>query len=609
MITLTKRPYSNNFTGNPIVYGFSDPAAITDPTTAFQIKVFAKRNDASAFTEVIVFTISPNTTGVAEVDISSCLHPLLSYELPLANVGAAPTKSDTASLQFYIHYRSINLDTVDVAYVTDESETVRWAHKGGVHPFVFRGNAFFASYVPNYKRFYTWQRNGRYASITEKIWLSWLNKDLDGAPSSIKMKMLVTYTDGSVFNAVTIVSSITKGSFYYIPVGITENAVLIAGPAKQIWKWQVWLEDDSAGGLGILTEKFNFEADWRPDYNSLQLHYRNSLGGFDTIRVLGVIQKGLSYEVSEYESSQAPSWVESEIRPALDRTTSATEQLRYKADIGYMTREDQDRLRDAFLNREVWTIKGNRWCPVKLISGPSELTSTSDFSYEMPIEFSIADSGTDFYTPESVDLGTSEPTTNICGLLPTVTGVVLTANTPTAGQTRAVLSFTVTGSGSGIQWRVPGFNNWQDIAYANGSITHDVLADNSFEFQLRAVCSPGNYGAVVSRVVNTADAGSGGSGSITPNSTMYNSSPITTVFRVYKDGAQVSMNSVAGYSNAPFYLPPMAGNELKIVFASATPVFAELQIGTTNYSPDSIGSGTVIFNSVTASAGCSITFS
>ena len=573
MIEIAKRPYQYNFSGNPIVYELFDNDAMDDATLSFQVKVIYVRMDGGPETVITTLTVSPYQAR-AQVDLSSLLHPLLDHYLPPVNNGSTVYGSGSAACFFYIEFRTISPTVTNPAWNSTETSFIRWAYKGGVHVFRYRGNAFFAQYLPNQKPFFTWQIRNKIASLNERIYLGWLNlyySTLFGGAPTLKLKVRVVYSDQTDVNTEFSIGDLNKGYMYYIPAGATQLNLQALDPSKTIWYWQCWLEDISSVGLGIITEKYSFTSDGRNDYNQIQIHYRNSLGGLDTVRIRGVIQKNIDYQAATTERSASPDFAESATPPALLRTEHAIEQLRYRADIGYLQKEEQDRLRDAMLNREAWMVMFGRFMPLNIFTGAIELTRSDSMKWNMPIEFSLADSGSEYYTPDSVDLGDADPSTNTC-----TSTITLTHGSTVIDGDNSIVTFNyaVSGTGSGLRWRVPGIAEaWTEIAIASsGSIAFTVGTGTQFTMQMQVVCSADNYGAIGSFGIDTAPAG-------TPNSTIYNETGIDSTFKIRVNGTQVNIGNVLYESYAAFLFAPVTASELVLELDGINPVQVDLIIG------------------------------
>ena len=604
MIVIHKRPYLQNFSGNPIYYELYDNDAVADATLSFQVKVLFMRGDGSIYEELTPLTLSP-FEGSAKIDISPLLHILMEHFMPPVTDGTTTYNSGTASGRFYIHFRTISNTSTTVGWNTTEESFIRWAFKGGVHPFRFRGNAFFTQYVPTQKPFYTWQVRNRLAAINEKIYLHWINL-LFGflTAGTVKLKVLITYTDNTTATTeYSVPDSNLMGLRYYLPVGATDLNLASITPAKMLWRWEVWLEDVSVGGLGIISERFAYVLDNRKDYNDVQIHYRNSLGGLDTVRLRGVVVKNLDYQLVATQRSAAADFPDGDQLPAIMRTEPAIEQLRYRADIGYLGKEEQDRLRDAMLNREAYIIKWGRFFPINLVQSSFELTRSDAYKWAMPIEFTIADDGASFYTPDNADLGDADPSSNVCASFIVISGHTLFVDSPAAGLTTARINFAVSGGGTGLQWRVPGLvDEWQDIAFAaSGYVDYAVASDVEFNFEMRVKCSADNYGAFTSHFVDTDPAPPAA------NSTIYNETDTTSTFTVKVNGVAVAIGVVPAASYSPFFMPATSGDTVTVELGSISPSEVDLFIIDTIYAGVVVGNISTWTDVYSTLAGVTIT--
>src|SRR5699024_5302817 len=99
-----------------------------------------------------------------------------------------------------------------------------------------------------------------------------------------------------------------------------------------------------------------------------QLSYGNSLGGIDSIRVLGKIQQTSQFSFDSAEQSTEGSYHNlHDLRPQI-RQVGMREKRTYKANVGYVSEELQQALRDANINRRVFYPKGKQWLPVIITS-------------------------------------------------------------------------------------------------------------------------------------------------------------------------------------------------------------------------------------------------
>jgi hypothetical protein len=416
-IVINKRPNHYNFTGNPVRYELYSSAAAADPDIYFEIKIRFTPTNNIFFTDSLTIPVYP-VSGKATIDIKDILNSVLSFVVPVYD--NTDTKKCTAADGqvglFYIQFREVDPDAAAPAF--DNSEypaNVFVIVKGGISYLKFRGDNFWNNYFNGNNPFLTWQQSGRLAAYNEKMWLAFLNtSDLPSwsvpevVGPTLWAGVKVYYTDGTS-SAIQFhdTENPDKNEITLVPCGAIQWNLNALDPSKKIWYWEVGMYYTSApdGTKTLLNTPFKFYQDNRNDYNDVTLHYRNSLGGFDSVRVRGVIEKNIEYSFSQHDVTVDPEYYAGDKIAGRTKIAVSKESLIYKGDIGYLGKEEQDRLRDMHLLREVWWKRDNKWHPVILLTGNQRLTGTDDQLFSMPLEFMLADGGDNYYTPDAVNLG------------------------------------------------------------------------------------------------------------------------------------------------------------------------------------------------------------
>lgn len=410
-IVINKRPSFHSFSGNPIWYELYSAAAAADPDIFFDIRIKFKYSDGTGisgpYDTVIDLPYYP-VAGTAKIDLAAVLDSKLKYGLP--GLPADPTEIYIAPYQtgfFYIEYREITPADPDPDWTTDAANKFLII-KGGINYFFHRGDNVFPNYfhAEAKHKFYTWQRSGRLASLTERMYLMIVPRwGITMYPLTLRAQIF--WTDGTQ-NTVDVFGTfgMLNWQCLYMPAGATQMNLQAVDPAKTIHYWEVYIYyDNGLGNAGELTDRFRFYADNRNDYNSLTLNYRNSIGGLDSLRVRGRIDHNLNYELQETQKNVNPDYYTEDFIPAQKVMVNSSEDLTYKADAGFQRKEDQDRLRDLFIRREVWWELRNKWLPVHILTKSFKMRSSDDKLWSMPLEYSLAYAGGVNYTPQSIDLG------------------------------------------------------------------------------------------------------------------------------------------------------------------------------------------------------------
>src|SRR5207237_3038744 len=131
------------------------------------------------------------------VNMQAFLHSVLEYQLP--GFDAEEKKSWSVTKQtclYYISYREITDADPDPDWIDNE---VRYAIKGGLDYFKWRGNNFFTNYfnLSDQKPFLTWQLNGRLAAYDERMYLLWLQINDSIVSQYFNVRVTAHYADGT----------------------------------------------------------------------------------------------------------------------------------------------------------------------------------------------------------------------------------------------------------------------------------------------------------------------------------------------------------------------------------------------------------------------------
>lgn len=402
-IVINKRPGAYSFSGNPVWYELYSDEAAADATVYFEVKIKFKYLYESLIT-LATIPYYP-VAGTAKVDIRAILDSKLEYFIPtLAIADDTIQFSDKQVGTFYIETRQISTAIPDPAFDSDTANQ-RTVLKGGLNYMYHRGNNFFPNYqaISGSNRFLTWRPSACLVSYNERMYLALINA-MDGDTQTRAVITTVHFTDGTS-DTVTRTFTQEKGELVFIPSGAAQLGLQALAPAKTIYKWQQQVDFNPGTGFEPLTEVYEYYLDARNDYNELVFSFRNSLGGMDSVRVRGVIETNLAWDYADAMKGVDPDYYTAYAIPAQRFTMTSNEKLAYKGDAGFLTKTQQERLRDMFMVRELWQELRGKWLPLNLISTSFKMRTSDDTLWSMPIEWQPAYLGTDFYTPESVDLG------------------------------------------------------------------------------------------------------------------------------------------------------------------------------------------------------------
>lgn len=415
MIEVKRRPYPYSFSGNPVHYRLFSELAAADDTIFFEVKVLYKLIADIDYTELVTYPYTPKD-GFANIDIKDIINSILTFETPAFGADEkTPTEAPKQTGNFYIQFREITLANPDPSWNDSEKDYACIGIKGGISYFKWRGNNFWVNYFDVEKPFLTWQIRGRLASLTERMYLLWLNRT-DLAAADIRIQGKLTYTDGSFVIVAPFAPFVNaKGNCYYIPAGCDQLFSAVVDAGKKIYFWEVAVYDYSDGDHpAAVTELFRYYADNRNDYNDITLHYRGSLGSLDSSRIRGLVEEDLNFDFTEQDATYEPDYFSGDAIAPRRVVANGMERKIYKVDIGYLQKEEQDRLRDTNLNRNLLWEKNKKWWPYINLTPSQKQKDSNDQLWSFPLQFASAIDGDPYYTPDNVDLGDGLFTENVC---------------------------------------------------------------------------------------------------------------------------------------------------------------------------------------------------
>lgn len=414
-IVVNKRPYDRNWSGNPIHYTLYSSDAEADTTMWFEYKVFFRRSDQPDFIDIITLVHKP-VSGSAKIDIQDILDGLMEHELPYpasANEYTSPYISQKATGLFYITFREVTPEVGDNEFDESEEATPLFVIKGGINFTKWRGDNYWVNYYDPLKSFLTWQQKNSLHSLTERMYLAWLNLTTI-YEGDIKMKRTVKFTDGSE-DVAYLNCPVSKYYIIIFPSGGKQLEIQDIDNTKTIYWWELQIYHMNPNPEEPMSEAFRYYADNRQEYNAITLNYRNSLGGIDSLRIRGVIDYTNDREFTQTERIVLHDYFSNYFIKGRIGADNSSEIQVYKGDAGFLAKEEQDRIRDIHFKREVWWEQQNKWLPVMITTPSNRLRLSTDKVFAFPVEFSIASGPEFYYTPQSINLAEpAEPIGLIC---------------------------------------------------------------------------------------------------------------------------------------------------------------------------------------------------
>lgn len=280
------------FSRNPLEYVI-DPAdtSITDRSgLRYYLELLTPDSPGSStFTRLVKMpgTEKPPTTSSgsnvfegAFYQIADLIDGFLEYQKP--DAGAVDMCILSALTMPYQAVESVKNKSQDLASSAKKSAS-QWVLKGGLtgRDFVAWNGSFFTAYMSDKRPFLTWQPNGKTVGQSQEEYLFYL-LNFQPLPSTLYRRVRVTYQDGR--RETLDKGAITGGQSYQVlcmPVG--PKAL---GLGSNVISYEVWLSDGMASRNRI-SEVRLYLVDNRPRSQQRFILFANSLGGWDTLRLVG----------------------------------------------------------------------------------------------------------------------------------------------------------------------------------------------------------------------------------------------------------------------------------------------------------------------------------
>jgi len=356
-------PASTSWSGNPIRFVAGTDTSLDTEGLHIAATIFFRSAAATAFAEAITFPLTPDAQGLVEIDVANILHRLLSIDPPPQELEVVATAN--AAGVFYVRFTEKTLANPagDTPMDTDEFSVIR----GGIAYEQWQGSGWFANIYPTPRKILSWYSSTRQLFTWQQLWLSYLHLTA-ATTGTVAVEHKVFYTDGTTETLPAIPFPDDEAlplRTYHIPAGYDQLDMANADPDKRVHYYTLQvMEDDTA-----LSELITTYPDYRPVYEPTQFLYVNSLGGFDTIAILGEQDEGLrrEFELVDYNVSRAR--LNTYNLPAQGGMNAVSEAQTFRGNIGNTDDATlQDLRRELFLSTQLWEPKYGRWWPINILN-------------------------------------------------------------------------------------------------------------------------------------------------------------------------------------------------------------------------------------------------
>lgn len=379
-ITLTAREKGSDYTvtvsDNTITNVAFSATAGTDRTLRENYELVARVYNEATGELLTEDRIAPDSDGAAEFDF----HDVLAQELetgflwPEESATLYEQKQDMIKA-YLVKYAESYGDTV--RKITAYAEDAYAAAGGFDYKMLAALNGVeysYLDYIITFKSFLTWQPATKTINKTQPEKLYFLIFDTF---SSISLMVKVYYEDGTNSGNQTAFT-INPADKYTIWELLTGYALLDVEQysSKTPTKYKVWIKDKNGN---IRSRVQTYVIDPRYYRNERTFLFRNSLGGYDTLRATGRRTSRNEYE-RMYSRRNDEEY-------AIEQVYKALETSSFTQNTGWITQSERDWLRELLISREVYVIIGDYKFPVIIENSRQELYDDNEDLYDLEIKY------------------------------------------------------------------------------------------------------------------------------------------------------------------------------------------------------------------------------
>jgi hypothetical protein len=229
-------------------------------------------------------------------------------------------------------------------------------------------------FLTTYKSFLTWQPVSKIINRTqpEKLYFLVYN---DIASIELHIKLYFDDDTDSGDQELATITGVSQYQVYEFMIGYSQLD-LSKWSDKTVEKYEIWLEDDAGNAQSQVR---TFVLDTKTYRHERIFLFRNSFGGFDTLRATG--RKTQTNEIEKL-------LVEKNDRDInINHAYQAFETQVFTINSGWISRETKNWLRELFLSLEIYEILDGFKYPIVITNDKNELFDDDTYLYDVKIEY------------------------------------------------------------------------------------------------------------------------------------------------------------------------------------------------------------------------------
>jgi len=404
---LIKKPYTLAFSGSPMVFTWAVTpynADDADNDIKLQVRLLIERTFMSGvYTEEYSKEYLPDALGKISVELQSIIDPFLKFYVPDININQ-PAVADGQSLRYKVQWLLIkNSNSVGSTETSEELIAI----KGGMSYPLFSPVDFFLAMAKE-KYFLGFddttintlpgQNNFLYYLMLpfppDNELPAWVEPVTEGGYSIL---FYIFGDDGNTYFKInqTFPDFYQIGKIAVIPTGYEANDLgSVLPPGVTPVRYEVIVRQGfvDANMDTYLLDKAHayYKLDHRKFYNTHELFYYNSNGGFNTVTLLGKVDYEADYEKQNARRIDSSDYFTNGSPAAKSLILKPEETQKSKGATGFMTREEVENLRDLFLSQQCFELKNGKLLPIIINNNNVKLYSNNSSLYSFQLEWSNA---------------------------------------------------------------------------------------------------------------------------------------------------------------------------------------------------------------------------
>ncbi len=500
---LKERPHIHSFSLNPIRYVVD----VTNPDTPgcaveFELYSFPITEPAvsdlssSLFNGTLITkqALYPARNGRVEFYIEDFLNSQLDWDMPeffLFNTAGWITSSTNQLKRYGIRYRQVSKGNLSPVWASD-LDHLRIVLKGGIAKEKFDRNNYFINHLYPKKTFLTWQPADEQLGLQERKCLTYFHhSDIDA--TQLRAKFRIVYVDGSSFEDYKAFPLTPKTLLFHIPCSISD---LFNLNNKPVWFFEVSVIGPQPNDE-VFAEPFRMFVDYTKRYNEFSFFYFNSLGGIDSVRILGEKEVDLIRDYTEIEQATGGDF-SGGILPTEMGAINISAYKVYKGDVGYLNSQRmQEALEDLLHSQNIFQVIGGKGLRVINLQKTQSLGSSEDTRWNFPLQWRYTYNNSQF-TPGNVLFGqgsTEDPEEPLYGFCESPINLSVSKGAQAGGAIPVTLSWDAVLGAEGyqLQYQKEGASEWTTVSTEEPSFLLNLTSEGEYRWQLRTKCSADDF--------------------------------------------------------------------------------------------------------------------